>query len=291
MAALRIVALVGLALGHARAQAACPVRIDGDPDVAAQITAELAQFPDDSSPCVALHVTCTASAGGLTIDLSDELGGAAIRTFESAGGAAAFMISWSRRPMSASGLGVTAAPSAVLAATPAAPVGLPWTRWTSQPWHGELAASAVLSSGDSGIWQLMTASLLRQIAWFRFGAALRMITSVSQGWTSHVEVTVGATQHLSPELGVRLELVGSRSLFQLRDDSYQGIFWNVMAVRAGARATLAWSIWPALAIELSGGYEGVRAVKGDYGTDEERLFGSGILRGFGHVNLGLRWTI
>jgi len=279
---LGLVALVALAwVGSARAS--CPVTLDGDPDVAAQITAELAQFSDDSSPCVALRVACTVNDGGVTIDLRDELGGAAVRTFESAGGAAAFVISWSRRPMLAR--------ASALASVATAPIAPASERWPSQPWHGELALSAVYASGGRSTWGLASLSLIRKLAWFRAGLALRLLFSDGSPWSDDAELTVGAAEQLTRDTGVRIELVAARSLVKLvkqTEDDYRHD-WGQAAIRAGARATFTWRLITAVTVELSGSYDAVRNEL-DY-LGQAHLFGSGETRGFAHFDLGVRWVM
>src|SRR3954463_14534320 len=98
--ALAVAVLCGGVAGPAGpASAGCPIDVTGDPVIAHRIVDELALFVDDASPCLSLRAAGSAGNGGLTVELHDELGGTALRTFDSPAGAAAFLVSWSRRPL------------------------------------------------------------------------------------------------------------------------------------------------------------------------------------------------
>lgn len=87
-----------LMLRAGQARASCALTLDGDADTVSRIRTSLAAFSDNTA-CVALRVHCALASGAIVLDLQDELGRSAHRTFASPDGAAAFLISWSRRPV------------------------------------------------------------------------------------------------------------------------------------------------------------------------------------------------
>lgn len=135
-------ALAIIAIVAARADA-CPIELAGDPAATNAIAGELAAFGNDAGPCLALEVQCRIVDGAIAIDLRDELDGRATRTFESPAGAAAFLISWSRRPLAVGERAVApqAPPPTPPTATP--PTATPPRDTT---WRNELALAGILTT-------------------------------------------------------------------------------------------------------------------------------------------------
>jgi hypothetical protein len=77
----------------------CPISIDGDA-VAARVRDELLGFAGPGGEhCMPLTVACTQEQEQVVVDFTDEFGRHVERRFDSPAGAAAFLISWSRRPV------------------------------------------------------------------------------------------------------------------------------------------------------------------------------------------------
>lgn len=88
------------------ARAACAVQLDGDPEVIAPVRRAIEGFGDDDATCVDVRALCSRDAADIVIDLRDELGRSVQRRFTTPEGAAAFLISWSRRPLPQTGTGL-----------------------------------------------------------------------------------------------------------------------------------------------------------------------------------------
>ncbi len=188
------------------AHASCAMAIDGDPDAVTDIEAALYSFGQDEVPCVAVRVLCSRDADQFVVDLHDQLGRAVQRRFSTAAGAAAFVISWSRRPLPQDGTQLTqlapAAPAPPALAPPAlappalaprAPLALtrvgapsPITETAAEPErsptgvavrsgrHGELHA-AYLPSGGRGF--IVEGALVRHSGIWQYGGVVRTVAS------------------------------------------------------------------------------------------------------------------
>jgi hypothetical protein len=85
------------------ARASCAIDLEGDPDVIARVHDPLVAFGDDSVTCVDVEVLCSRDADEIVLDLRDALGRSVQRRFRTPEGAAAFLVSWSRRPLPQAG--------------------------------------------------------------------------------------------------------------------------------------------------------------------------------------------
>jgi hypothetical protein len=111
---LLLIAVV-LCSAPSAAHASCTIDLEGDPDVIARIHDPLLAFGDDSVACVDVRVLCSRDVDDIVLDLRDQLGRSVQRRFLTPDGAAAFLISWSRRPLPHAGTGLepTAPPTTV----------------------------------------------------------------------------------------------------------------------------------------------------------------------------------
>jgi len=113
---LLLIAVV-LCSAPSAARASCAIDLEGDPDVIARIHAPLLAFGDDSVTCVDVRVLCSRDVDDIVLDLRDQLGRSVQRRFLTPDGAAAFLISWSRRPLPHAGTGLEpSAPPTTVAA-------------------------------------------------------------------------------------------------------------------------------------------------------------------------------
>jgi hypothetical protein len=288
-----IVALAALA---EPARAGCPIRIDGDPATAAALQGELAQFPDDGAPCIAVEVACAAEAGGVTLELRDELGGAAVRSFESPAGAAAFLVSWSRRPMVAAAPGtMPARPEAPLARAVAPTPGAARARWGFEARAAALAApTALLAAVDLGA--LYTA------ADRQYGLVVRAITSdttfepydlgfyAPAHWAYVATSIEGVGRFRGPALGplrTRLELAGGGMVITRIDDETMATT-SAYGVYGATRGAVSYPLAGGLAVELGAGLETLWQ-GGPSGRGRSPL-GDGQILAYPHLEVGLRWA-
>jgi hypothetical protein len=102
---LLLIAVV-LCSAPSAARASCAIDLEGDPDVIARIHDPLLAFGDDSMACVDVRVLCSRDVDDIVLDLRDQLGRSVQRRFLTPEGAAAFLISWSRRPLPHAGTGL-----------------------------------------------------------------------------------------------------------------------------------------------------------------------------------------
>jgi hypothetical protein len=88
------------------AGAACALQLDGDPEVVSPVREAVDAFRDDGATCVDVHALCSRDDAAIVVDLRDQLGRSVQRRFTTPEGAAAFLISWSRRALPQSGTGL-----------------------------------------------------------------------------------------------------------------------------------------------------------------------------------------
>jgi hypothetical protein len=282
----RFVAIAILCLGIERAHASCAVALEGDPAVVEVVRAELAEFADDSAACLTLWVQCRKASDQLEIDLHDELGRSSLRLFASARGAAAFIISWSRRPLS---MQTTAIERAARPA-PQPPVASATSLAGSQdqPWHLEVSVGAVAASGVHTLWAVTSAALVRRTSIFRYGGALRMMTGWSLGnLVGEATANFGVADTTSEQLTASAELVVGGTVHGDHGDSPStGVDYGADGVRAGVRAAVDRRLTASLELELGAGFDVVRQI--DFpgpsfapSVDYQLCM---------HLGAGLRWT-
>jgi len=189
------------------ASASCEVALDGDPEIVEDVQAALFTFGRDDVPCVVVRALCSRDANDLVIDLQDQLGRSVQRRFRTPVGAAAFLISWSRRPLPQDGTDFAAPPAAApsVAESPAAapptppaavvaaqgsPPGMtPEVRSAGTPaphlpsmlaadgWHPELRAAYL--PGLAGPAGFVEGALLRHRGIWHYGADLRVVSTAA----------------------------------------------------------------------------------------------------------------
>jgi hypothetical protein len=287
------VALAVLLASAPRTEAGCPIALEGEAPVVEQLRRELSSFEDDGTACVAVWVTCHQDGDHIAIDLRDDLRRSTQRSFTSAAGAAAFIVSWTQRPLQARAVVIRPPARGVLAGTADAPTARVTppskspNRWPSQPWHGELSGAYVRASGTVEDYGLLAASLLRRIAWFRLGVSIRLISDDQGLENDEAELTFGASEQLSEHLALRIELAGGRTMWRASTSPTSS--WGQNALRGSARVMFTWEATPSLGLEIGGGIDTLRAMLDDAGLLHN--LGSGSFRGFAHVDLGMRWAL
>lgn len=150
------------------ARAGCPITVRGSAEVARAVSAELQAFPADDLPCVPLVVRCVAGPEGIDIELRDTLGGIAQRSFATPGGVAAFLLSWSRRPVAGPPGAAPVVPPPRVAARPAAVASARTAsdmapRDPQRGWHAEVGAGGMLAGALMG--HLHVGALHAQANW------------------------------------------------------------------------------------------------------------------------------
>jgi hypothetical protein len=282
------VALAALC-GTARAERTCAIEIDGDAALAAQVRAELQLFADDDTPCVAIRVACRDAGEQLVIELRDELGRSSQQTFTSPGGVAAFIVSWSRRPLLRTAVPPVATSAATSVSAPAltapsltAPIAA--TRPDDAGWRAELGLMYVQASGRDSTWGVLAASLVRRIGIWRYGGAVRALTGGYLGYvTSDGELTFGVERHREG-FDVRAELIGGRSLVQFSSDADFTDYGSI-GPHVGVRGTMAWWVDRSIAIEVSVGYDLARQ------RDPFDEYGREPIVPHNHFGAGVRWAL
>jgi len=100
------------------ARASCALQLDGDPEVVGAVRDAVDAFREDGVACVDVRALCSRDDAAIVVDLRDQLGRSVQRRFTTPDGAAAFLISWSRRPLPQSGTGLEPSGPPRRAATP-----------------------------------------------------------------------------------------------------------------------------------------------------------------------------
>jgi hypothetical protein len=269
-----------------RAQASCAITLEGDTEVVERVRRELGIFADDGSSCLALWVQCRSNGSQLEIDLHDELGRSSLHLFASAAGAAAFIISWSRRPLLPRPASIDRlAPPGTTTSRPAA-ASTPL--WQDQPWHPELALGYVVASGPLHNWGTVTASLTRRSGLLGYGVAVRgIIGGVTGSASGDAEVMVGAGDALSERFTARCELVIGSTL--AADATIHDLGYGTRGIRGTLRGMIGWPITASLVLEAGLGYDLVRRV--DESSPTVSLSNNrDLFAGFAHLDLGIRWV-
>lgn len=283
----RLAPLAIIALAATRA-AACPIDLVGEPAITAAVAGELASFGDDSGPCLALRVECAAADGGLTVDLRDELDGRARRTFESPAGAAAFLVSWSRRPLVGAPPQV-ASPIAVAATRAPARLEASSAGWsptfalagtgTPDALGGSLTASAAYRAGA---WAAQLggrlASSYTRYVYDQLGGGLLMFLGIQ------AEASLRRTLAVQDAGSVAVELAtGGTAIVRITQSGEPAL--DSLGPHSAARFILAWRLQRALAIELAFAVDAMWQTQGR----ERSPIGHDDIIAFPHIDLGLRW--
>lgn len=269
---LLAVAAVALCATARRAEAGCLITLDGDAEVVDRVRAELGDF-SSGGPCVAVWARCRRTGDQLEIDLHDELGRSALHLFRSAGGAAAFLISWSRRPLD--DLGAPAPPGLVAPRPPPGPAAAPDS--PAPPWHPEISLDYVAASGVATQWGTLTAAVMKSSQIWRYGTDLRAITGTLLGnLVIEAEAAFGVQTALQPRITASGELVVGDAIAARGGTDSLGPTYGTDGVRGELRAGVVWQVSDPVGLELRWGYAVLRSPLG------------GLAR-VSHVALGLRW--
>jgi hypothetical protein len=268
----------GLA-GHA--EASCPIALDGDAAAVDGVRAELRRFGDGEPPCVALWVQCRQTGNQLEVDLRDELGRSSLHLFASAAGAAAFLVSWSRRPLPELGPSTTDASAPPGLVAPRSPPGeVAATDSQDAAWHPEISLDYVAGSGTRQQWGTLAVALMKSSGIWRYGGDVRGLTStLVSNAIIEPEIAFGVHTALTPRVAASGEVVAG-DLVVVRGDLFDApdtvADHGTAGVRAGLRAGVLWQALAALGVEVRWGYDVVRSPHGG-------------LADVSHVALGLRW--
>jgi hypothetical protein len=264
----------------AHAQAGCPIALDGDAAVVDHVRAELGRFGDGEPPCVALWVQCRQNGIELEIDLHDELGRSSLHLFTSAGGAAAFLVSWSRRPLLEHG--PDAPPGLVEPASPPGPAAVPAS--PDRLWHPEFGVAYVAASGAHTPWGTATATVMKDAGMWRYGGGGRLLGWWGATITIGVEAVLGVQTAMLPRVTAAVELSAGDGVIIRPVFGSEPAYGNG-GLRAGIRARLTWQFIDAFGLELQWGYD---AVQSPAGTEPAVTMFRGLAIP-AHVALGLRW--
>lgn len=291
---LRLACTAAIASAGARpARADCGVTLEGDPEVLAAIRIELAGFPDQpGDECVAVEVTCRAVDGRVALALRDELGRSQLRVFASPAGAAAFVISWSRRPRVPLGpLGPLEA-GHERALPEAKVVGDLRPETDRGGWRPEVEFGLVLVPRqymDMKRFIVLQPSLIRRRGPWRYGVSLRALSNreSSDYWYLAVEAlgTVGVERSWRHAIYARGELTAGPAVLGATV-SGPPLEYVGAGVVAGGRAVLGARFGP-FAFELGAGFHAIEPV-GPVGSADP--FGENTSFTHTHLDAGIRWV-
>ena len=284
-----------MALCARDARASCAIALEGDAAVVERVRSELRGFDDDAAACVALWVQCRQSGDQLEIDVHDELGRSALHLFASADGAAAFLVSWSRRPVgagpggspsTAAGPGVDpgATPDAIARYAPGdtAPRSAPEPA-SPDGWHAEFGLDYLATSALHIHWGAATAALMMHKGIWRYGADVVGMTGGRIGnFAAEAEARFGVEFPLSPRIAAAAGVVGGEMIVG-GDDAGRDVRadYSSGTLRGGLRAGVLWQVTAPVALAVLWGSDLVwLAAQPPTGT---------MLVNVSHLALGMRW--
>jgi hypothetical protein len=284
---LLAVAAAALCATPHRAEAGCAITLDGDAEVVDRVRAELRRFGDGEPPCVALWVQCRQNGNQLEVDLRDELGRSSLHLFASAAGAAAFLVSWSRRPLPERGPSAPAAsapPGLIAPRSPPSEVAAPDSQ--DGVWHPEISLDYIAATGTRHQWGTLTVAVMKSSGIWRYGGDVRGLTGTIFGNAIlEPEIAFGVRSALRPRVTASAELVAGDAVVVKGDlpiDAPDYVpDYGLGGIRAGLRAGVFWQVLAPLGVgplgvEVRWGYDVLRAPRGG-------------LADVSHVALGLRW--
>jgi len=276
------IAVAVLCFAAVRADASCPITLEGNAVTVDPIRAELGAFTEDGSPCVALWVACRKTGDQLEIELHDELGRSSERMFASPGGAAAFIVSWARRPLLPNLAAIQQAAPAIASSSR--------TASSNRSWHPELGLAYLNASGHSSGWAVATVSVLKRASIWRYGGTLRGMLGGNEGLyhqfyvNTEAEATFGVAHEPFNRVTVHGEVIAGGSLITFTNEANPADY-GARGPRIGARTTLGWQLRRSLLLEISIGYDFAwQSVEHEFGVYDDVV-------GFRYAAGGVRWTL
>lgn len=248
----------------------CPISVDGDA-VAAQVRDELHGFAGPGGEhCMPLTVACTQEQEQVVVDFTDEFGRHVERRFESPAGAAAFLISWSRRPV----LAELAAPK-----QPA----------TAARWQPAAGFALVNLNGDRALTAIslsLTRHDINRDPNRYLGVGFRY------AWTDGFEdavdlLLVYGWVHNSPKYLRRLEAIAGFGAMTV-PSSQDFLTETLSGLRTGVRAAIGTNLVEDVAIELGVGVDMLVAANNEFTSSSPEALGL-ELPILTHVGVQLRW--
>lgn len=242
-------AVAALCAPVARAHASCSITLDGDAEVVDRVRAELGEFADGGA-CVAVWARCRQTGDQVEVDLHDELGRSSLHLFMSADGAAAFLVSWSRRPLPDRAPG--APPRLVEPRSSATPAPAP----QDGRWRPEISVAYVAANGDHPTWETATAEIRKVAGFWRYGGGARVIAGSDGGTiTVEVEAALGVQIALSPRVTAIGELFAGDGVVALSPRAGSEATYGDGGTRVGVRAGIVWQFSDPFGLELQWGYD------------------------------------
>lgn len=272
------------------ARASCALALDGDAPTVAAIRAALAGFAGDDAGCIALRAEAERDGAEIRLEISDELGRTARRRFLGPAGAAAFLISWSQRPLWFAGL---TAPGVTAPVMPAPRPPVP----DAAAWSGEFHLAYIRAFDSERYWVTSMAALIRRRGIWRYGGDVRttvspLLPSDDFGidgtiWLGlEAEGTFGAAWAASDRLQLRGEVAaGGAYLGIVRSNKLDQ---TIPGVRGGVRGTLALRLVRDLWLEFVPAWDAIYQI-GD--VPLSRPFGNFRLYQQVHFDFGLAWIL
>jgi hypothetical protein len=284
--ALGLAPALVMALCAGRADASCAIAFEGDPSVVERVRAELGSFSDDGSACVALWVQCQQNGDQLQIDLHDELGRSALHLFSSAVGAAAFLVSWSRRPVGAE----PGAPPGTSAAierqapgdTAPRPLAAPTPPTDAEGWRAELDLDYLATSDSHGNWGELAAAMINRAGLWRYGAEISAIAGKPpNAFAAGIATTLGVAVPLSPRVTASGDAVAGEIVVG-NHSGYDGDY-AASGPRVGIRARMTWQMTAPIGLAVSWGYDLAWLAIPSPSTGN-------TFRGLSHLAFGVQWV-
>lgn len=263
--------------------ASCAIAFEGDAAVIARVRAELGSFADDGSACVALWVQCQQNGDQVQIDLHDELGRSALHLFASAVGAAAFLVSWSRRPVEA-GPDAPGAAAATARQAPGDTAQRPIPASEARDgWRAEFSLDYLATSGLHPSWGTLGAALTYRTGIWRYGAGVTGLTVAYIGsFAAEASATLGVAVPLSPRLVATGGVVAGDTI--VANYTSDELDYGTAGRRFGARAGALWQVTAPVAIAVTWGYDLLW-------LSVPPTSGGGTFGSVRHLGLGLRWVL
>jgi hypothetical protein len=281
-----LVIVVMLCAAPPLARAGCPIALAGDAALVERVRAELGAFAEDGPSCVALLAQCRERGMEVEIDLHDEVGRSALHLFASVRGAAAFITSWSHRPLSNPAPTEASRPVEASARAAAAPPS------RDPDWHPEIDLEYRSVTGVHTSWVGLVVGLRKRTGVWRYGGDLRAMTGAYVGnLFMQADVGLGAEIALSDRWRAVGELIASDTVMARDVSGDEGTDYDAAGIRGGVHAELINPMTRWLGLVVGLGYDVIRRPMWRPGTSAPSGVSSGsVIFGMAHIELGLRWT-